>query len=242
MNNLKAIVVDDERLARKELILLLQEFNNISIVAEADDVNSALLEIEKHNPDVIFLDIQMPGKSGFDLLNLIDVTAKVIFVTAFDEYAIKAFEIDALDYLLKPINPERLKVSIERLTQNENETKEYENLKLLNYDDHLLLNINSKLKFIKIDSIVSISAAGDYSNIIYADGKKGLTLKTMKEWEKRLPPKYFCRIHRSNIVNLNFVEHLEEWFNNSYKVYLNDSSEPLVMSRRYVANLKSKMG
>ena len=242
MNNLKAIVVDDERLARKELILLLQEFNNISIVAEADDVNSALLEIEKHNPDVIFLDIQMPGKSGFDLLNLIDVTAKIIFVTAFDEYAIKAFEIDALDYLLKPINPERLKVSIERLTQNENETKEYENLKLLNYDDHLLLNINSKLKFIKIDSIVSISAAGDYSNIVYADSKKGLTLKTMKEWEKRLPPKYFCRIHRSNIVNLNFVEHLEEWFNNSYKVYLNDSSEPLVMSRRYVANLKNKMG
>ncbi len=107
MNNLKAIVVDDERLARKELILLLQEFNNISIVAEADDVNSALLEIEKHNPDVIFLDIQMPGKSGFDLLNLIDVTAKVIFITAFDEYAIKAFEIDALDYLLTHVTQKR---------------------------------------------------------------------------------------------------------------------------------------
>ncbi len=242
MNNLKAIVVDDERLARKELILLLQEFNNISIVAEADDVNSAVVEIEKHNPDVIFLDIQMPGKSGFDLLNSIDVTAKVIFVTAFDEFAIRAFEINALDYLLKPINPERLQSSIERLIQSESETNEYENLKLLNYDDHLLLNINSKLKFIKIDSIVSISAAGDYSKIIYADGKKGLTLKTMKEWEKRLPTKYFCRIHRSNIVNLNFIEHLEEWFNNSYKVYLKNSSDPLEMSRRYVANLKSKMG
>ena len=242
MNKLKAIVVDDERLARKELVLLLREFDNISVVAEADDVNSAVVEIEKHNPDVIFLDIQMPGKSGFDLLNLIDVTAKIIFVTAFDEFAIKAFEIDALDYLLKPINPERLKTSIERLVLNESETKEYENLKLLNYDDYLLLSINSKLKFIKIDSIVSISAAGDYSNIVYADGQKGLTLKTMKEWERRLPIKNFCRIHRSNIVNLNFVEHLEEWFNNSYKVYLNNSSEPLVMSRRYVANLKSRMG
>ncbi len=242
MNNLKTIVVDDERLARKELILLLKEFNNISVVAEAGDVNSAMLEIEKHNPDVIFLDIQMPGKSGFDLLNSIDVTAKIIFVTAFDEFAIKAFEIDAVDYLLKPINPERLKVAIERLTKNESETKEYENLKLLNYDDHLLLNINNKLKFIKIESIVSITAAGDYSNIICADSTKGLTLKTMKEWEKRLPTKYFCRIHRSNIVNLNFIEHLEEWFNNSYKVYLNNNSDPLVMSRRYVANLKSKMG
>ena len=242
MNKFKAIVVDDERLARKELISLLQEFNNISVVAEADDVDSALIEIEKHNPDVIFLDIQMPGKSGFDLLNSIDVEAKIIFVTAFDEFAIRAFEIDAVDYLLKPINPERLQVSIERLKQNESETKEYENLKLLNYDDHLLLNINSKLKFIKIDSIVSITAAGDYSNIVYADGKKGLTLKTMKEWEERLPAKHFCRIHRSNIVNLNFVDYLEEWFNNSYKVYLNNNSDPLVISRRYVANLKSKMG
>ena len=241
MNNLNAIVVDDERLARKELILLLKEFNNISVVAEADDVNSAVVEIEKHNPDVIFLDIQMPGKSGFDLLNIIDVNAKVIFVTAFDEFAIRAFEIDALDYLLKPINPERLKVSIERLAKNKDDTKEYKNLKLLNYDDHLLLNISNKLKFIKIDSIVSISAAGDYSNIVYADGKKGLTLKTLKEWEKRLPAKHFCRIHRSNIVNLNSIEHLEEWFNNSYKVYLNNSSKPLEMSRRYVANLKSKM-
>jgi two-component system, LytTR family, response regulator len=239
MNKLKAIVVDDERLARKELILMLKEFNNISVVAEADDVNSAAIEIKAHNPDVIFLDIQMPGKSGFDLLNSIDINAKVIFVTAFDEFAIRAFEINALDYLLKPINPERLKLSIERL-----ETKEFndeDSVKLLNYDDHLMLNVSSKLKFVRIDSIVSITAAGDYSNIIYADGKKGLTLKTMKEWEKRLPQKHFCRIHRSHIVNLNFIDYLEEWFNNSYKVYLINGIEPLVMSRRYVAQLKSKM-
>ena len=189
MNNLKAIVVDDERLARKELILLLHEFNNISVVAEADDVDSALIEIEKHNPDVIFLDIQMPGKSGFDLLNSMDVTAKVIFVTAFDEFAIRAFEINALDYLLKPINPERLQDSIERLEQNKNE--EESNLNLLNFDDHLLLNINSKLKFIKIDSIVSISAAGDYSNIVYADGKKGLTLKNNERMGKETSSKIF---------------------------------------------------
>lgn len=239
MNKLKAIVVDDERLARKELILMLKEFNNISVVAEADDVNSAAIEIKAHNPDVIFLDIQMPGKSGFDLLNSIDINAKVIFVTAFDEFAIRAFEINALDYLLKPINPERLKLSIERLEMKE--FNEEVSIKLLNYDDHLMLNVSSKLKFVRIDSIVSITAAGDYSNIIYADGKKGLTLKTMKEWEKRLPQKHFCRIHRSHIVNLNFIDYLEEWFNNSYKVYLINGIEPLVMSRRYVAQLKSKM-
>ncbi len=114
--------------------------------------------------------------------------------------------------------------------------------KSINYDDHLLLNISNKLKFIKVNSIVSITAASDYSNIVLENGKKGLTLKTMKEWEKRLPSQHFCRIHRSNIVNLNFIDYLEEWFNNSYKVYLKNQSEPLIMSRRYVANLKSKMG
>lgn len=240
MNKLKALVVDDERLARKELILMLKEFENIIVAAEADGVSSALVEIKKHNPDVIFLDIQMPGKSGFDLLESMDIQAKVIFVTAFDEFAIRAFEVNALDYLLKPINPERLQIAIDRLQQDETEIEISFNV--LKYDDHILLNVNNKLKFIKIDSIVSITAAGDYSNIICTDGKKGLTLKTMKEWEKRLPINNFCRIHRSNIVNLNYVDYLEEWFNNSYKVYLKNISEPLIMSRRYVANLKSKMG
>ena len=240
MNKLKAIVVDDERLARIELISMLKEFDNISVVAEADDVPSAIAEIENHNPDVVFLDIQMPGKSGFELLDLVDLNAKVIFVTAFDEFAIRAFEINALDYLLKPVNPERLKIAIERLDKKtiDKETTD----KKINYDDHLLLNISNKLKFIKVNSIVSITAASDYSNIVLQDGKKGLTLKTMKEWERRLPIQYFCRIHRSNIVNLNYVDYLEEWFNNSHKVYLKNINEPLIMSRRYVANLKSKMG
>lgn len=240
MNKIKALVVDDERLARKELILMLKEFESIVVVSEADGVNSALVEIKKHNPDVIFLDIQMPGKSGFDLLESTDLKAKVIFVTAFDEFAIRAFEVNALDYLLKPINPERLQIALERFEKNEMEIESSFNA--LKYDDHLFLNVNNKLKFIKINSIVSITAAGDYSNIICVDGKKGLTLKTMKEWENRLPINNFCRIHRSNIVNLNYVDSLEEWFNNSYKVYLKNISEPLVMSRRYVSNLKSKMG
>jgi two-component system LytT family response regulator len=240
MNKIKALVVDDERLARKELILMLKDFENIIVVSEADSVNSALVEIQKHNPDVIFLDIQMPGKSGFDMLESTDIKAKVIFVTAFDEFAIRAFEVNALDYLLKPINPERLQIALERVEKNELEIESKYNT--LNYDDHLLLNVNSKLKFIKINSIVSITSAGDYSNIICVDGKKGLTLKTMKEWEIRLPTSNFCRIHRSNIVNLNFIESLEEWFNNSYKVYLKNIAEPLIMSRRYVSNLKSKMG
>lgn len=240
MNRLKAIVVDDERLARIELISMLKGFRHIHVVAEADNVQSAKIEVEKHNPDVIFLDIQMPGKSGFDLLNLTNITAKVIFVTAFDEFAIRAFEINALDYLLKPVVLERLQLSIDRLEQNKNEDPD--NLRLLNYNDHLLLNINSKLKFIRIDSILSITSAADYSNIIYADGKKGITLKTMKEWERRLPEKHFCRIHRSTIINIEKVIKIEPWYNHSHMVQINHIEKPFVMSRRYFTKVKGKLG
>ena len=238
MNKIKAIVVDDERLARKDLILLLNEFNNISVVDEVDSVPSAKMAIEKYKPDVVFLDIQMPGESGFDLINQINISTKIIFVTAFDEFAIRAFEVNAVDYLLKPINPERLREAINRL---EKSTKAI-NLNILNYDDHLLLNINSNLRFIKINSIVTISSAGDYSSILTSDTKKGLTLKTLKEWETRLPEKHFCRIHRSHIINLNYLDRLEEWFKNSYKVYMKDIDEPLEMSRRYVSKLKNQLG
>ena len=238
--NISAIIIDDERLARKELASMLSEFSNISILGEADDVTSAVEQIEKHNPDVIFLDIQMPGESGFDLLNKIDKELKVIFVTAYDEYAIEAFEINALDYLLKPINPERLKKAVKRLSDAKEGIKT--SVKPLKYDDHLLITINNRLKFVPVKTIIAISAAGDYSNIVFIDEKKGLTLKTMKEWEKRLPSNHFCRIHRSSIINLNFVDSIEEWFNNSFKVYLNQGRLSLIMSRRYVANLKSKLG
>ena len=239
-NNFKALVVDDERLARKELILMLKEFENINVVGEADDVPSAIEAINKLNPNVIFLDIQMPGESGFDLLNKIDTEAKIIFVTAFDEHAIHAFEINALDYLLKPINPERLKLSIERL-ELDSEDAGNQNKKL-NYDDYLLLNLNNHIKFLSISSIISITSAGDYSNILLDKNKKGLTLKSMKEWEKRLPEKHFCRIHRSTIINMNYIERIEEWFNNSYRVYLKNIKDPMVMSRRYASKLKNKLG
>ena len=239
-NNFKALVVDDERLARKELILMLKEFENINVIGEADDVPSAIEAINKLNPDVIFLDIQMPGESGFDLLNKIDTEAKIIFVTAFDEHAIHAFEINALDYLLKPINPERLKLSIERLELDSEDAENQD--KKLNYDDYLLLNLNNHLKFLSISSIISITSAGDYSNILLDKNKKGLTLKSMKEWEKRLPEKHFCRIHRSTIINMNYIERIEEWFNNSYRVYLKNIKDPMVMSRRYASKLKNKFG
>jgi len=236
----RAIIVDDERLARKDMKSLLAEHPNIEVVGEAEDAASAIEVIERLQPDVIFLDIQMPGLSGFDLLDHINVSSNIIFVTAFDDYAIRAFEVNALDYLLKPVNPQRLAQAIERL-ESEEETGGREGKKL-SYDDRLFITVGTRTRFLKVKSIVAISAAGDYSDVCTHDGEKGLALKSMKEWEQRLPVNYFVRIHRSTIVNLEYVDRLEEWFNYSYRVYLKGIKEPVVMSRRYAAKLKRKMG
>lgn len=235
-----ALVVDDERLARKDLVSLLSAHPNIRVVGEADNVAAAIEAIAELNPEVIFLDIQMPGEPGFDLLNKIKVEAQVIFVTAFDEYAIRAFEVNALDYLLKPVNPDRLAQAIARL---EPEAKpETSELRKLAYNDRLFLLIDDQMQFLKISTILTITAAGDYSEILTTDRKKGLTLKSMKEWEARLPEQFFCRIHRSTIINLEHITRLEEWFNYSFRVYLKGIDKPLVLSRRYVARLKQRMG
>ena len=234
------IIVDDERLARKELASMLSEFENLEIIGEADSVASAAGLIKKSAPDVIFLDIQMPGESGFELANKTDIDAEIIFVTAYDEFALRAFEVNALDYLMKPINPKRLRQAVDRITDDPGE-KPAEG-KQLQYDDNLFIPLNSKYRFVKVSSILSINSAGDYSEVLVSGGIKGLVLKSMKEWESRLPQKYFTRIHRSTIINMEYIDKMEEWFNNSYRVYLKGISEPLIISRRYAARLKERFG
>ena len=236
----RALIVDDERLARTDLISLLKAFPNVTLAGEASDVPSALKAIEQLNPDVIFLDIQMPGQTGFDLLNQADTSAKIIFVTAFDEYALRAFEVNALDYLLKPVNPKRLKDAIEKLDAEISD--EYSHLRKLNYDDRLFLQVNSNMKFIKVSDLICINASGDYSEIYAGDVKKGLTNKSMREWEGRLPENHFCRIHRSTIINLDYIAKVEKWFNNSYRLHLKGLETPMIMSRRYASKLKDMLG
>jgi two-component system LytT family response regulator len=236
----RALVIDDERLARKDLIALLGAHDQVTVVGEAEDVPSAINTIQALNPDVIFLDIQMPGDSGFDLLEKTEVKAHIIFVTAYDEYAIRAFEVNALDYLLKPVNPERLAKALEKLELQEREPRA--EIRKLNYDDRLFLMVGRSFKFLPVNAILIIHAAGDYTELLRADGSKGLTLKSMKEWEARLPKQHFIRIHRSAIVNMNFVERVETWFNYSFKVYIKGVKEPLVISRRYATQLKDKLG
>jgi two-component system LytT family response regulator len=237
---LNVLVIDDERLARKDLISLLSVYDNITVAGEADDVPSAVKAIERLNPDVIFLDIQMPGDSGFDLLEKTDVEAQIIFVTAYDEYAIRAFEVNALDYLLKPVNPDRLEKALEKLESREQYP--WTKTRAVNYEDRLFLMLGRHFKFLKINTILTITAAGDYSEVLTYEGTKGLTLKSMKEWETRLPAQHFIRIHRSSIINMEFIDRVEEWFNYSFKVYLKGVEEPYVISRRYATRLKDRLG
>lgn len=241
MKKFKALIVDDEQLARKAIISLISEYPNIELVGEADGVMEAARMIEVHDPDLLFLDIQMPGKSGFDLLDKVNFQGKVIFITAYDEYALRAFEINALDYLMKPISPERFKMAIERIYEQD-EKKVISLDHNLKYNDRLFLLLGKEMVFLKISSIVYIQAEGDYTKIVTSEGKKGLILKSMKEWENRLPDSHFCRIHRSYIINLDFVEEVEKEYNYDFSIKLKDCEKSLVMSRRYARSLKEKMG
>jgi len=236
----KTVIIDDEELAREDLKALLKDFEQVEIIGEADNYSDAKQLIEQAAPDLIFLDIQMPKKSGLELINEVHTDAKVIFVTAYDEFAIKAFEVNAQDYLLKPVNRERLALALEHL-QKDTPQPEGE-FKKLEADDNIFLMVNNNYHFIKVSSIIKITSAGNYSEILTSNNIKGFVLKTMREWELRLPETRFVRIHRYSIVNLDFVDHIDEWFNYSYQVHLKGAEKPLVMSRRFAAKLKDKMG
>ena len=235
----RAIIVDDEKLAREDLKANVKDFKQIEIIGEAGSSSEAKVLIEELDPDLVFLDIQMPGKSGFELLTEIRTKAKIIFVTAYDEYAIRAFEVNAQDYLLKPVNKERLALAIEHLEiESENHNESSNDIK---YDDNFFLMVNNAHQFVKISTITNITSAGNYSEISTCTNTKGLVLKSLKEWEARLPANNFVRIHRNAIINLEFLDRTEAWFNYSYKVFLKGIEKPFVMSRRYAYKLKSRM-
>ena len=237
-NNIKALIVDDEELARSDLHALLSKIPAIEIVGEANNISSAIDAIEKLKPDVVFLDIQFPRETGFDLLEKIETSAKIIFVTAFDKYAIRAFEVNALDYLIKPVDPERLAITIERLeSSNSSEKKQSD----FNYTDSIFIEHANNFYFVKVNSIIMISAAAAYTEIITAKGLKLFAHKSMKEWETRLPQNSFVRIHRSVIINIDFIEKMDKWFNYSYRVYLKSIDNPISISRRYIAAIRERM-
>lgn len=233
----KTIIVDDERLARREMRRLLAEFDEIAIVGEAENLSETLSLIEKEKPHIVFLDIQLSNENGFDLLEMAEQNFKLIFVTAFDAYAIRAFEVNALDYLLKPVNPERLAKAIERLGEESEKKAEF---RAFEYDDRIFLEFGSRSVFLKVCEISHIFSSGDYTEVFTAQGKKFLIEKSLREWEERLPEKHFLRIHRQTIINLEEIEEIESWFNRTFQVRLKNFREPLAVSRRYAVKLKNR--
>jgi len=239
MNPLNSIIVDDEWLVREELKTMLGQYPEIRVVAEAADVPQAVEAIKKYKPGVLFLDIQMPGASGFDLLEKIKVKAKIIFITAYDKYAIKAFEVNALDYLLKPITKERLTKAVKRLIGDQEATARVP--QKVEYDDIVYIVVNGSVQFLKVSLLKCILAEGNYSYIYYKDRKKDLVSKTLHEWDEILPRNYFVRIHRSTIVNFEYVQEVKKCRNYTHRVYVRDIEQPFMMSRRYASKLKKTL-
>jgi two-component system LytT family response regulator len=231
MNPHKALIVDDERLARRELAYLLRQHPEIEIVGEAGSVEEAAESIKRLHPDLVFLDIQMPGASGFDLFDRVPLAAHVIFVTAHDEFALRAFEVNALDYLMKPLHPRRLHQAIERyLRRSDGNPAPSKRLAL---EDSIFVTVGQTPRFVKLNSVVCILAEGDYTRVIGPAGSIGLVLKPLKEWEQLLPERHFCRIQRSAIINCENVLRFEPCPHGGYRVYMKHLEHPLLMSRRY---------
>jgi two-component system LytT family response regulator len=237
---MKALIVDDERLARVELKRLLQPFKDISIVGEAVNAEDALEKITQLNPDLIFLDIQMPGKNGFDLLEELDSVPTVVFTTAYDEYALKAFEYNAMDYLLKPIEPNRLEETVKKLIeQGKKETHEATDTNVLTEKDQVFVKDGDRCWFVKLETVRLFESEGNYVRL-YFDDNKPLILRTLNYLDERLDSKSFFRANRKHIINLKWVENIETWLNGGLLVKLKGGHK-IEISRRQAIKFKDRL-
>jgi two-component system LytT family response regulator len=242
---MKAIIIDDERLARTELRKLLQDFPEIEIVDEASNAEEGIQKIESHNPDLIFLDIQMPGKTGFDMLSELDHAPQVIFTTAYDEYALKAFEVTALDYLLKPVEPRRLADAVEKLKRSgngytvERMHSAAEPNSILGENDQVFVKDGERCWFVKLSEVRLFESVGNYAKVFFG-GNKPLILKSLNALEERLDDKVFFRANRKHIVNLRMIEKIEPYFNGGLLLELK-GGEKIEVSRRQTVKFKEMM-
>lgn len=241
MAKLKTIIVDDERLARAELKRLLEPYESkIDVIGEFGDPQEAIDQINALKPDLVFLDIQMPGKTGFDVIEELESFPKVIFVTAYDEYAIRAFEVNALDYLLKPIDEHRLKETMGRLAQQTEEVEqETQNESILSENDQVFVKDGDRCWFVTLKDVRLFESEGNYIRVLF-NNNKPLILKSLNNLDKRLDSKVFFRANRKHIINLKWVEKVESWFNGGLLVELR-GGDKIEISRRQAVKLKEMM-
>src|SRR3954471_9980600 len=241
---IKAIIIDDERLARSELRKLLMDFPEIEVVAEASNAGEGVEKIENINPDLIFLDIQMPGKTGFDMLSELDKAPLVIFTTAYDEYALKAFEVNALDYLLKPVEPKRLADAVMKLHHVESNGGNHSfspdaNRSLLTEADQVFVKDGERCWFVKLSEIRLFESVGNYAKVFFGPNKP-LILKSLNSLEERLDDKVFFRANRKHIINMRWIEKIEPYFNGGLLLELK-GGEKIEVSRRQTVKFKEMM-
>ncbi|MDH7444634.1 LytR/AlgR family response regulator transcription factor [Aquimarina sp. 2201CG14-23] len=239
MNN-TAVIVEDSRLARQELKELLKEYPDIEIIGEAENVDQAYKLIVDLNPDILFLDINMPGKNGFDLLEMLDQVPLVVFTTAYDEYAIKSFEYNAFDYLLKPINQERFSKTIEKLKKEISDKRESESKEKLSETSQIFIKEGEKCWLVTIADIRLFEIVGNYTRV-YFDKEKPLVYKSLNQIEEKLPAKTFFRVNRQQIINLNTITKVTPWFNGKLKVNL-DMDVEIEISRRQSLKFREQLG
>ena len=237
---LKVILIDDERLARSELKRLLQEFPDVEVIGEAANATEGLDKIESLNPDLVFLDIQMPGKTGFDMLTQLERAPHIIFVTAYDEYALKAFEVNALDYLMKPVEPKRLAEALLKVRQkDEEELLSYNNRGLLSEHDQVFVKDGERCWFVKLSDVRLFESVGNYAKVFFGTNKP-LILKSLNALEERLDEKVFFRANRKHIINLRMIEKIEPYFNGGLLLDL-VGGEKIEVSRRQAVKFKEMM-
>ena len=238
----RAIIIDDERLARNELKKLLLDFPDVEVIDEAANAEEGIEKIETLNPDLIFLDIQMPGKTGFDMLQNLDKAPHVIFTTAYDEYALKAFEVSALDYLMKPIDPKRLADAVQKLQLAEEKelvAQQSFNRSLLTEHDQVFVKDGERCWFVKLSEVRLFESVGNYAKVFFA-GNKPLILKSLNALEERLDEKTFFRANRKHIVNMRMIEKIEPYFNGGLLLEL-QGGEKVEVSRRQAVKFKEMM-
>lgn len=238
----KVIIIDDEPLARSIVKEMLKNYPEFEIIEECSNGFEGVKAIEKHSPDLVFLDVQMPKINGFEMLELLDQKPTIIFTTAFDEYALKAFEVNALDYLLKPFDSERFNQAIQKFIQRSS-AKQNENQEFITLGDHLnriVIKDGSDIKIIPVTSVNYLEAYDDYVKI-HTDDKVYLKNATMNYYEKNLEKTMFSRIHRSYIINVNRLTKIEGFEKNSYRAILQCGAR-VPISRSSYKQLKESLG
>jgi two-component system LytT family response regulator len=243
---IRTLIVDDERLARVELRRLLDAFPEIQVVGEAAHVTEAAEAIRALNPDLVFLDVQMPGGTGFDLLEKMEgALPEVVFVTAFDEHALRAFEFNALDYLLKPIDPARLAEAVQRAKdgivsrRDEEEKNPAPPTSKLSAEDRVFLRDGDRCWLLPLREIVLVESDGNYSIVRFA-GNSAMLPRSLSSLEERMDPTIFFRANRSQLINIHKVKKVDLWFSGSLKVTM-EGDLAVELSRRQAATFRDRL-